>query len=159
MRELCSKCGIRPRYKKGRNTWCKQCKAEADAASYQKRLASWRKFRKKYLEQPEGYKKALEYNNAWNKKNPQKVFAYRIQSRYGITPFQYQSMLAAQNYSCAVCGKPFEHRRINIDHDHQTMRVRGLLCFTCNKFRVASNTKEMAKKVYEYLTRPKALGL
>lgn len=44
------------------------------------------------------------------------------------------SMLAAQNNACAICGKtPNDNgRQLSVDHCHETMEVRGLLCVKCN---------------------------
>ncbi len=50
---------------------------------------------------------------------------------YGITPEQYKKQLLIQRGLC-VCGRPPKKRSLNIDHDHATQRVRGLLCYTCN---------------------------
>jgi hypothetical protein len=47
----------------------------------------------------------------------------------------YEAQLAAQGGGCAICGyrpKP-GGRRLNIDHDHKTGAVRGLLCARCNR--------------------------
>lgn len=57
--------------------------------------------------------------------------AYR--SRTGITEADYNAMLAAQGGGCAICGNPPKTRRLHVDHDHKTGRVRGLLCFRCNR--------------------------
>lgn len=51
---------------------------------------------------------------------------------YGITPEQYKKMLLLQRGLCAICGRPPKKKSLNIDHDHATNRVRGLLCFVCN---------------------------
>lgn len=52
-----------------------------------------------------------------------------IKRRYGLTPEQYHRMLDDNGGMCAVC-------RIKlatvVDHNHKTMRVRGLLCHSCN---------------------------
>lgn len=42
-------------------------------------------------------------------------------------------MLRRQDGSCAVCRRPCATgRRLAVDHDHGTGRIRGLLCFRCN---------------------------
>ncbi len=47
-------------------------------------------------------------------------------------------MLAAQGGVCAICHQPErvewrgKIRALNVDHDHSTGRVRGLLCNVCN---------------------------
>ena len=54
---------------------------------------------------------------------------YHLRRRYGITVEHYDQMFAEQKGLCAICREaPAEH----VDHDHQTGRVRGLLCFNCN---------------------------
>jgi hypothetical protein len=55
--------------------------------------------------------------------------------RLGITVDDYDDMLRRQNGRCAICGATEpggNHRRWPIDHDHDTGRVRGLLCAACN---------------------------
>lgn len=58
---------------------------------------------------------------------------------YGIDAAHYYRVLEAQQHRCAVCGceasDPARNKgkkRFNIDHDHTTGQVRGLLCSTCN---------------------------
>lgn len=56
-------------------------------------------------------------------------------SRYGITWDDYDRMLEEQDGRCAICLKsdPGMGRGVwSIDHDHETGRVRGLLCGYCN---------------------------
>lgn len=57
---------------------------------------------------------------------------------YNINQKIYNSMLKSQNYSCAICKTAFDQtnkklKQINIDHDHDTGKVRGLLCSFCNR--------------------------
>lgn len=52
---------------------------------------------------------------------------------YGITAGQYEAMLRRQGGVCAICGKPPKTKALNVDHDHKTETVRGLLCMQCNK--------------------------
>jgi hypothetical protein len=48
---------------------------------------------------------------------------------YGMSVEDLDSMLLLQHGVCAICQtEPAAH----VDHDHQTDKVRGLLCFRCN---------------------------
>ena len=43
-------------------------------------------------------------------------------------------MLEEQNGGCWICGKqPTGKRALDIDHDHKTGKVRGLLCSNHNR--------------------------
>ena len=51
----------------------------------------------------------------------------------GLSLDDYERMLKAQGGRCAICRQPPNPKiSFHIDHDHQTGKVRGLLCFTCN---------------------------
>lgn len=55
--------------------------------------------------------------------------------RYGLTIEQYDSMLIEQGGGCAICKVQTGNRtgsRLHIDHCHDSGRVRGLLCSSCN---------------------------
>ena len=54
---------------------------------------------------------------------------------YNLTEEQYDSMLELQNHKCAICGITFgsdNKTRPNVDHCHNSDKVRGFLCFSCN---------------------------
>ena len=51
-----------------------------------------------------------------------------IKTTYGITIEEYEDLLAKQKGGCAICGQSPDIRRLAIDHNHSTGRVRGLLC-------------------------------
>lgn len=47
----------------------------------------------------------------------------------------YDKMYDDQNGCCAICGKSPEgqrYKKLYVDHDHRTNKVRGLLCMECN---------------------------
>ena len=71
--------------------------------------------------------------------------------RYGLTPQDYMKRLKAQGGVCAICGNPPKTQRLSVDHDHKSKRVRGLLCFRCNRYLVGFHTAETAYAVYCYL--------
>lgn len=58
-----------------------------------------------------------------------------LRRTYNITLEDYNIMLEAQGHRCAICGgvEPGGRTgRFNVDHDHDTGYVRGLLCTSCN---------------------------
>ncbi len=60
--------------------------------------------------------------------------------KLGVTKEQYIAMFQEQNGLCACCGQPELYAGNNgqrtkllaLDHDHQTSKVRQLLCHRCN---------------------------
>lgn len=56
-----------------------------------------------------------------------------LRTRYGITVEEYDHLFAIQGGVCAICKKPCPSgKRLAVDHDHLTKRIRGLLCRSCN---------------------------
>jgi hypothetical protein len=56
---------------------------------------------------------------------------------YKITPADYQVMFDSQNGRCLICsggpdGRGKKNKRLNVDHNHTTGKIRGLLCSKCN---------------------------
>lgn len=57
-----------------------------------------------------------------------------IEKKYGIQYSEYLALDAAQNGVCAICRNPCTcGRKLAVDHDHATGKVRGLLCSRCNR--------------------------
>ena len=54
----------------------------------------------------------------------------RLKRQYGLTPEGVQAMKDAQLGLCAICFLPPKHW--HIDHNHETNKVRGMLCGPCN---------------------------
>lgn len=52
-----------------------------------------------------------------------------LKLRYGISAEEYQSLLEKQEGKCVLCK---EIATLQVDHDHKTGKVRGLLCQKCN---------------------------
>lgn len=95
----------------------------------------------RFRSNPENRRKEYEQNRQWLSRdgNAQwKQFQKRVHS-YGLTLDQYHSLAEKQDFVCACCGEaPTPKTRMSsldhfvVDHDHATMRVRGLLCNGCN---------------------------
>lgn len=59
----------------------------------------------------------------------------RTLRRFGLTQADYEQILASQGGGCVLCHTTIPHRRrvhFDIDHDHRTGEIRGLLCNRCN---------------------------
>jgi hypothetical protein len=86
----------------------------------------------------------------WHRDNPEKAREYyakrymesreqcrnrALERKFGITRAEYDQMLADQGGVCKLCdGKePYPgSRALCVDHDHETGKVRSLLCTHCN---------------------------
>lgn len=75
-----------------------------------------------------------EKYRAWLKAHPEKEFEYKCLRPHGLKLADYERMLAAQGGGCACCGAKVNKsgRRLGVDHDHRTGKVRGILCHHCN---------------------------
>ena|SRR2546428_13011463 len=55
-------------------------------------------------------------------------------ARLNVTLDEYHALFERQNEQCAICRdilKPID-KNTHIDHDHNTKKIRGLLCQRCN---------------------------
>lgn len=69
----------------------------------------------------------------WHARTPIEKQATRVKAMYGLDPEQYKEMHRAQGGKCAICNEePKTKRGLHVDHDHESGKVRGLLCHGCN---------------------------
>ena len=47
-----------------------------------------------------------------------------------MTEQEYDLMVRKQQGLCGICGKPV--KKLRVDHNHKTGKIRGLLCSACN---------------------------
>jgi len=84
----------------------------------------------------------LKGKRSWYERNREREIHRRwtatLRREYGLTEADYEAMLEAQPGLCAICREPERAasneriKRLCVDHDHDTGRVRGLLCHACN---------------------------
>lgn len=86
----------------------------------------------------------------------------RLVRVYGITREQRDDAIMTRNGLCDICGKrPGEHwkmegeRILHIDHDHETGKLRGMLCGQCNK--KLAWLEEFRAEALAYLDNPPGL--
>jgi hypothetical protein len=89
----------------------------------------------------------------------------KLKRLYGITVEDYNRILAEQGGACALCGSTTpesgsrKYKRtvrsvFDVDHNHKTGKVRGLLCTRCNRLvGLANDDLTTAKRLVEYLTK------
>lgn len=66
--------------------------------------------------------------------NPQRTKNNDLKRMYGITLQEHQEMYENQSGRCAICKKEGDGKwkKLCVDHDHETGKVRQLLCRRCN---------------------------
>lgn len=78
----------------------------------------------KFAAQSKKYKEANRREN----------FQYHIDRQYGLSVEEYARMLNSQCFKCAACCVALlADRGTHIDHNHETGKVRAILCSKCNK--------------------------
>lgn len=65
--------------------------------------------------------------------NPEAVKKSKYKTRFNLVLEQYHRMLLEQDGLCGICRKPESRKRsFSVDHNHDTGKIRGLLCSRCN---------------------------
>ncbi len=102
------------------NEWRKANKGKVAECKRRYAMRNWEAIRKHQREYMEAHKvEAAEYRRRWN-----------LAKRYGITLEQYADMWDRQGGLCGVCR--LNRKKMVVDHDHDTGKVRGILCQRCN---------------------------
>lgn len=116
-------------YEKNKDKW----KARQNTEEYKKNKNTNRN--NKYHTDIEYREKRKAKSRQYNQQHPEKKLIQHL-SEFGLTLDDYNQMLESQNYRCAICGDEGNSRnrfrKLSIDHNHKTGKVRGLLCPHCN---------------------------
>lgn len=72
------------------------------------------------------------------KRHSKKASVRRLNKCYNLSEQQLLEMYVKQDYRCAICNKQYKDdkigdRKLRVDHDHKTNKIRGLLCDLCNR--------------------------
>lgn len=70
----------------------------------------------------------------WRKENPQSIDKdynrnYYFTKAYGLSSNQVDELKMQQQNKCRICSLETD---LEVDHDHNSGKVRGLLCVRCN---------------------------
>jgi len=115
--------------------------------------------KEKYSKQSkENYQKYLVENPKFFRERENK----RLKKLYGISLEDYHDLVLAQSNRCAICGEEETKRHhtsgmtfsLVVDHDHNTGKVRGLLCSRCNRsIGLFYENPKLLNKVVQYLIK------
>jgi hypothetical protein len=114
-------------------------RAYYQAQTVERRRAYGREYYKKKMADPvkrdQIRAKALERLKRDPQKQIQKLKLARL-SKYKLSQDDYDHLMTKQDGKCLICGTRFDalpKGQCQIDHDHATGKVRGLLCAMCNR--------------------------
>jgi post-segregation antitoxin (ccd killing protein) len=122
----------------------------------------WKKENKERINKQLRERRALnreEFNakaRKYQQENKERIELNRIKKLYGLEAHEYLSMYEKQKGLCAICST--WKKRLNVDHCHSTLIIRGLLCHSCNLgLGHFKDSIERAKNVVKYLEDSKTL--
>lgn len=120
----------------GLSSWCKPCCSYAASrwARNNRQRADETRRRLRDGWSPERKEQELAKRRQRDAARKDHLVAWRRQYFYGLSSEDYANLLLAQGGQCAIChaDQPGGRHGWNVDHDHKTGRVRGLLCRACN---------------------------
>lgn len=154
----CLKCGANDwRYSQraGRKTPARSCKPchEKYRAAHRDRIRAQVRDNVRAWRQRMSPEERKARNRAYRQANRDRVRAVRLRWAYGITVDEALQMLANQGGTCALCPKPLNRDTMQVDHDHATGRVRGMLCVMCN-----TTLGKLEKLGTDWIVRAKVYG-
>lgn len=129
---ICSKCKIEqpitefwkdPRKKNGLKSNCRTCSKLSVKICFDKNKSIYYVKQKQYVKNNK--KVITSYKRDWHFKN-----------KYNLSLEELDVMRVAQNFCCKICGKhelDTPRQSLCVDHCHDTKKVRGLLCESCNQ--------------------------
>ncbi len=118
----------------GLGTICKDCKNEASA--------KWKAVNR------DTYNASMR---EWRANNKDEAKDSDLNRCYGISLEVYKGMLETQNHVCALCSKAAQGKRpLCVDHCHDTGKVRGLLCYGCNRLMALVDNPVLLEKALKY---------
>lgn len=123
---------------------CDQQRQALRRADPNKKLLIKSQRKKRYQDKKDKINKARRELYASNSNIKMRALGYDLKRKFGISLNDYNEMLHRQGGACAICRSKNVGRsdgiKFAVDHDHNTGKIRGLLCKSCNT--LLGNAKE-----------------
>ena len=82
-----------------------------------------------------------------------------LKKKYNTTLKEVKTLLKLQNYKCHICNCCVK-KKYDIDHNHTTKKVRGILCHHCNVgLGMFKDTPQLLKSAILYLEQKGHYGI
>lgn len=101
-----------------------------------------------------------KYHHEKRKAYPRQYAEQDLRKNFGITLSDYSAMVVEQHGCCAICDQHETEERLgkvralSVDHNHETGKVRGLLCIACNKMiGIAKENEDILISAIKYLQK------
>ncbi len=99
-----------------------------------RKRACWARHKAKYTEShakwfSENRDKQREYFSRYYAEHKDVQRERRVMNEYGVGIDYINEKIIEQDGKCAICGKT---EKLVVDHDHETGKIRGMLCNKCN---------------------------
>jgi hypothetical protein len=116
--------------------------------------------RNKWRSSGAGRIKALNRHKEYYASHKREEKDSRLKRTYGISLEDYENLLKQQNFKCYFCEVTHSQEKpLLVDHDHETGRVRGLLCLSHNQaIAKFGDTPAGAANLLQYLNGGKEVG-
>ena len=146
--KTCKTCGEQKKltefyYRKDKDwyfTSCKPCSIEKDLARYHSKSIDEKRKLKKSQRERMGDEVYASYHRE-----------YKLKRRYDLTVEDFDRLYEAQDGQCGICKEYMESP--HVDHNHETGKVRGLLCHGCNSgLGLLKENVNALKRAVEYLS-------
>lgn len=116
---------------------CTRCKTEHPATYFYKGMYECkdcsRERHKKW--RADNRERHNELCRNWHRADPIRSRTHELKKKFGITHDDYLKMLKDQGGKCLICGNESagDRAHFSVDHNHNTGKIRGLLCTKCNR--------------------------
>ncbi len=129
--------------KDGLCCWCKDCVTKYHRRWYLNNREKLLKLQKIWRDthKEEKKRRSKQYSETHMEEKRKRGRIYNLIKIHGLTDEEYNKMFDEQHGLCAICNK-LETRvdkitskicKLAVDHNHETGKIRGLLCGKCNR--------------------------